>query len=302
MPSVSAEALLISALINTRGRRGGGPYGISTSDFEGYADEYNWLVNYVETYGGPAHPGHLRPQVLLLPLPSPRRGPLGRGHGAPAANRRRMHEAMSEAMDLIHLGEVDAAYDLLCECQAPPGLAKPTAAAHRYRLPRRVGHQAVRGGAAVPTLQRHTGGIRAGNLWYVAGRPGQGKWAHLTSFAKHAVLTGNRVLFYSLEMSEEEVRARFHASLATEMGYPSITLSNLRDHARGPGGVPEVHRGADRAPGGGRRLPGRAHAGGRTGLTLGGRSAVRGVPADRHRLRGADDPGRRWPRRSMTGG
>jgi replicative DNA helicase len=45
----------------------------------------------------------------------------------------------------------------------------------------------------------------------------------------HAILAGNRALFYSLEMSEEEVVARFHACVATAMGYPSITLSNLRD-------------------------------------------------------------------------
>ena len=73
-----------------------------------------------------------------------------------------------------------------------------------------------------PTLQRHTGGIQRGTsgTW----RLGQARaraptWA---SIAKHAVLTGNRVLFYSLEMSEAEVRARFHAAMADGAG--------LRDH------------------------------------------------------------------------
>jgi replicative DNA helicase len=36
-------------------------------------------------------------------------------------------------------------------------------------------------------------------------------------------------MFYSLEMSEMEVRARFHAALATHYGVPGITMQDIRD-------------------------------------------------------------------------
>jgi replicative DNA helicase len=79
------------------------------------------------------------------------------------------------------------------------------------------------------TLQRVTGGLRPGNLWYVASRPNQGKSAHLCNMATKALLDGCRVMFYSLEMSEMEVRFRFHTKLAAHYGYPGITLTDLRD-------------------------------------------------------------------------
>jgi replicative DNA helicase len=146
-------------------------------------------------------------------------------------NRRRITTAMTDAADQLHLNDASMAYEILTAAKPKHALAPPrplltdhehlnTWGEHRYfvELP-------------YPTLQRFTGGIRQGNLWYVAGRPGQGKSAHLVVMSRKGLLTGNRVLFHSLEMSEEEVRARFHACLATEMGYPSITLSNLRDRS-----------------------------------------------------------------------
>jgi replicative DNA helicase len=231
VPAVSAEALLISALINTASVGSEVPFGITAYDFEGFADEYNWLVTYTETYGEqptwdifaykfPAFPRSEHTEV---------RSAADAVHAS--SNRRRLNVAVTEAMDLAHLGEVSAAYERLVE-------AKPRRSAP---LPRPIlfdtGHldewdskpYAVE--LPYPTLQRFTGGLCAGNLWYVAGRPAQGKSAHVTVFGKHGVLTGNRVLMYSLEMSEAEVRARFHACLGSAMGYPTITLTNLRARA-----------------------------------------------------------------------
>jgi replicative DNA helicase len=133
-------------------------------------------------------------------------------------------------VDLIHLGDTSAAHDLLVAAAPKRATAPPR------RLLTDTGHlddwdhRPYSIELPYSSLQRLTGGIRAGNLWYVAGRPGQGKSAHLAAISKHGVLTGNRVLFYSLEMSEEEVRARFHACLAPDMGYPTITLTNLRSY------------------------------------------------------------------------
>ena len=229
MPSVSAEALLISALISTAGVGDEVPYGISVADFEGYHDEYNWLTNYVETYG--CQPTR---DIFTFKFPgfpfsehTDVRSACEMVHQG--ANRRRINTAMSEAMDLLHLGDAVSAHGLLVAAAPRAAVAQPrpllTDTSHLDAWE----HERFAVELPYPTLQRWTGGIRAGNLWYLAARPGQGKSAHLGSITKHAVKTGNRVLFYSLEMSEEEVRARFHASLATDLGYPAITLSALRD-------------------------------------------------------------------------
>lgn len=227
MPSVSAEALLISALITTESVGEEVSYGISASDFEGYSDEYTWLVNYVATY-------HCQPTRDIFRLKFP--GFLFSEHTDirsaaemvhQSANRRRLSTAISEAMDLLHLGDAEAAHALLRAAEPRRAMAKVrpllSDTAHMDSWDQRP--YAVE--LPYPTLQRHTRGIRAGNLWYLAARPGQGKSAHLASIASKAVLDGNRVLFYSLEMSEEEVRARFHVCLAKPMGYPAITMDAL---------------------------------------------------------------------------
>jgi replicative DNA helicase len=254
--------LLISALINTASVGSEVPFGISAADFEGYSDEYNWLVNYVETYGEQPTRDIFGIKFSAFPHCEHTEVRSAADLVHVASNRRRMHEAMGDAVDLIHLGEVDRAYERLVAARPQRAAVRPRpiltdtehldawdAKPYAVELP-------------YPTLQRHTGGIQAGNLWYLAGRPSQGKSAHLTVLSKHAVLTGNRVLFYSLEMSEAEVRARFHACLGTAMGYPGVTLTSLRSRAvdraaykrfigelgerlAGCGGVLDVHTPAD---------------------------------------------------------
>lgn len=229
MASVSAEALLISALVNKSSVGEERLYGISEADFLAYGDHYSWITNYVATYGEQPSPEIFVHQFPDFPLME---------HGDirsaadmvfAAGDRQRLSTAMSDAVDLIHLGDQRAAYARLLEAEPRRAMAKPmniyTDTAHLSAW----GEKPYCVEVPYPTLQRHTGGIEAGNLWYLAGRPGQGKSAHLGSISQHAVLTGNRVLFYSLEMSEAEVRARFHAAMATVLGY-SITVSDLRAH------------------------------------------------------------------------
>src|SRR5262249_28053538 len=125
VPAVSAEALLISALVNTASVGSEVPYGISVADFEGYADEYNWLVTYVETYGD-------QPTWEIFSHHFPTFGRCEHTEVRSAAdavhkasNRRRLHTAMSDAVDLIHLGEVDTAYQRLVEAAPRRAAARP---------------------------------------------------------------------------------------------------------------------------------------------------------------------------------
>jgi replicative DNA helicase len=229
VPSASAEVLLISALINTTSVGSETQYGISAFDFEGYQDEYNWLSNYVETYGSQPTRDIFRVKFpgFIFSEHTDIRSAADMVHTS--ANRRRITTAMSEATDQLHIGDAEAAYDTLANAKPKRALARPRPLLTDLGHLDQWGDRRFAVELPYPTLQRFTGGIRAGNLWYLAGRPSQGKSAHLASIIKRAVLDGNRALFFSLEMSEEEVRARFHASLATDMGYPSLTLSELRD-------------------------------------------------------------------------
>jgi len=221
--------LLLSALINSQCVGEETQYGISASDFEGYDSEYNWLTNYLSTYGcqptreifGFKFPG--------FPFMEHRdvRSAADMVHAS--ANRRRLTTAITDAVDLSHLGDHEAAWQVLVDAKPRRALAKPRALLTDTSHLDAWEHERFAVELPYPTLQRYTGGIRAGNLWYLAARPAQGKSAHLAAISKQAVKDGNRVLFYSLEMSEEEVRARFHAAWATDLGYPKITLTALRD-------------------------------------------------------------------------
>jgi replicative DNA helicase len=229
MPALPPEALLLSALVRTSTVGSEVAFGISAVDFEGYQDEYNWLTNYVSTYGEQPSASifmHKFPAFRMVEHTDVRSA-CDMVHAA--ANRRRITAAVSDAMDQLHLGDAEAAYALLAEAKPKRAAVKPRDLLTDVRHLESWGDRRFVVELPYPTLQRYTGGVRAGNLWYLAARPGQGKSAHLSAINKRAVLDGNRVLFYSLEMSEEEVRARFHASLAAEMGYPKITLTDLRD-------------------------------------------------------------------------
>lgn len=99
----------------------------------------------------------------------------------------------------------------------------------------RVDHQArhpqeVRG---VPTgfidLDRLLGGMQAGDLLIIAGRPGQGKSAFCLSVAHNASQLHDRhVALFSLEMSKEQLAQRLVAQ-ATAIEAHRLRLGNLRD-------------------------------------------------------------------------
>jgi replicative DNA helicase len=69
------------------------------------------------------------------------------------------------------------------------------------------------------TLDELTGGMRGGQLYYWAARLGQGKSWSMAHIVAHALMCGRKVMFYSLEMSEEEVMTRIHVLLGRILGF-----------------------------------------------------------------------------------
>jgi hypothetical protein len=226
---LSGEAVLISALLNSHDISEAASHGITPTHFIGYRDEYNWLLSYVETYG--TDPTWEAFKLAFKDFPRCEHEDVRSACDMvfKSYGRIQLTDAMSEAMDHLALGDVAAADGVLKDVTIKRTAPKPRKLLTDLDF---LDHwESGSSAVEVPyrTLQRHTGGIRPGNIWYVAARPGQGKSAHLVNFAKKAVLDGCRVKFYSLEMNEDEVRFRFHAALASHYGVKGITLNNLRD-------------------------------------------------------------------------
>lgn len=223
--------MLISALINTQDVLSARTFGFTEDYMEGYPSEYQWLINYVKTYGCQPSEEAFRqafPDFRVNGHEDVRSAvdAVFRAHA-----RRRMVTAMTEAYEALNYDDPFMAWDHLQAAKPMRTNPKPRKSLTDLEFLDNWDQPLAAVEMPYPTLQAYTKGLMPGNLWYIAARPGQGKSAHLVSIAKHAVLAGNRVRFFSLEMSEEEVRARFHAALATHFKYKGITLNSLRDRS-----------------------------------------------------------------------
>jgi len=229
MPLPSGESLLISALINVGDAEEAQSFGVTPDHFRGYKDEYNWLLNYVKTYGDQPTRDSFKAQFPSFPLSDHADVRSATDMVFKSWGKARLTSAMSEAMDLMGLGDLQAAYNVIADAKPWSTSAKPKRLLTDLTFfdTWEDDHR----GVEVPyrLLQRHTGGIKPGNLWYFAARPANGKTAHLCNMATSAVMQGANVIFYSLEMSEMEVRARFHAALATHYGVKGINVQDIRD-------------------------------------------------------------------------
>ena len=65
------------------------------------------------------------------------------------------------------------------------------------------------------------GGLEPGNLLIIGGRPGMGKSAIAANIAKNVAANGIPVMFFSLEMTEEELTRRI---ISTEAGVPASDM------------------------------------------------------------------------------
>lgn len=77
-------------------------------------------------------------------------------------------------------------------------------------------------------LDEKMGGLMAGNLIILAGRPGMGKSAALTAILRNAALKGHRCMVSSLEMSAEEISERMISDTIFDFPCDNIPYSNLR--------------------------------------------------------------------------
>jgi hypothetical protein len=215
----SAEILLISAIINSGDATAAESFGVTPEMFVGYQAEYRWVFSYPGVYAG-QHPSR---DALLTKFPDFRITD-NKDVAFPADEviynhtKREFTKAVREAASSLSDGDLESAVMAVAGF-ALPSKAKPLVNAlsdmsflDDYNLP----HDRLEIGW--PTLRATTEGIRPGDLWYVAARLGQGKSWYLGCLTRDALMQGKRVIFYSLEMSEKQVRTRMHTLLGRELG------------------------------------------------------------------------------------
>lgn len=226
MSHPTAEALLISALITTGDALAATRYGITPEHFIGYSNEYSWIVSFESQYGTTPTVDEFCDRYPDFPIKEFSEIRYAADEVRDNYFRVKAIETITEAHEALRRGQVGEAYGLLAKHEytrtsATPTSFKDASFLDTWDLP-------VKGiEVPYPTLQRHTGGLRPGNLWYLAARLGQGKSAYLIDIATHAMLDGKNVLYYSLEMNDHELRSRQHSILARKFGFQDFTTTEL---------------------------------------------------------------------------
>lgn len=226
MSHPTAEALLISALINTGDALAATRYGITPEHFTGYAHEYSWLLQFERDYGHTPTADEFCDRYPDFPFKQHSEIRYAADEVRDNYFRLRAIESITNAHEALRRGQIGEAYTLLrkheyTRTSSLPTSFKDAAFLDTWEEPQK--------GIEVPypTLQHHTGGLRPGNLWYLGARLGQGKSAYLIDIATHAMMQGHKVLYYSLEMTDHELRSRQHAILARKFGRPDFTAREL---------------------------------------------------------------------------
>lgn len=91
-------------------------------------------------------------------------------------------------------------------------------------------------------LDKAIGGYNAGDMIVVAGRPGMGKTAIALTFAHDFALRDGRVLFLSLEMSNEQLAKRYVSIIG------QIPNGKIRNHSLSPSEIESVQKLVEQPP------------------------------------------------------
>lgn len=226
MSQPHAEALLISALIHTGDALAGARYGITPEHFSGYANEYSWVLSFEAQYGHTPTEDEFCDRYPDFPIKQHSEIRYAADEVRDHYFQRKAIETITDVNEALRRGQVGEAYGAFTKYEYSRTSTTPTSFKDASFLD--SWDQPQRGiEVPYPTLQRHTGGIRPGNLWYLAARLGQGKSAFLIDIATHAMLDNKRVLYYSLEMTDHELRARQHSILARKFDRADFTTTEL---------------------------------------------------------------------------
>lgn len=228
------EAKLISALVTVGEVDLAPAYGITPEMFAGYQAEYRWLLSYQKMYGHAPSVDALETKFPAFPYAETHEVHFHADEVRFRYNEREIARVIRDAAEAVAQGDPEeAAFHL-------QSLNLSTAATAPLRDTLSDDSFLADWGAEVPTirtpwksLEKATGGLEPGSLWYVAARLGQGKSWTLGCLIRDAVLEGKRVVLASLEMPEAQVRMRMHVLLARELGI-DVTHHELKKRTYDP--------------------------------------------------------------------
>ena len=216
----TSENLLISCLINSADVHLARRLGCAPSDFKGYRDEYQWILDHYDKYERCPNEAELLAVFEDFPFsPSQEQARSHADEVLRQSSSRNLLKALTKAQnDLLH-GDVPEAYehfkDLRLRVAASHGdnLLVDSAFLDDYDAPAELRIE-----VPWPTLQKCTGGIGPGELWYVGARQGHGKSSYLVEMAVRGALQGFRVNIFSLEMTKRQIQVRAQAACGRALG------------------------------------------------------------------------------------
>lgn len=229
MGQPSAEALLLSALLHNQDVTEAAKYGITPDKLRGYRDEYVWCQTYLNNYADQPSIEAFLSAFPDFPLRSHTDVRWAADQVLDHYFSTQLRRNITESLELLKTGDTAEAYAAVRQQHYQLTSAVPLNLVGDLSFLDSYDEQVESIEAPWATLQGATGGLRRGNYVVLAARLGQGKTAYLLALAAHALVQGKRVLFYSLEMTENEVRARLHAILARWAGYTEFKARALRD-------------------------------------------------------------------------
>lgn len=230
MARKTPEAMLISAIVNTGDVHLARGMGVRPEHFVGHRNEYEWVLNFNQTYG--RCPGR---DDLLLAFPDIQYYPdydlglsaadeMKRAHG-----RADLFNRIREATQHLERGHVEDAFAAFQGAHLDVAVAPPQNALLDHAF--LDGYEDLRE-PRIPlpwqTLQSRTDGIGPGELWYFAARQGHGKSSFLLDIAAEAALASRNVIVYSMEMTKRQTQVRLQAALGRRLGVPVDASAMLR--------------------------------------------------------------------------
>jgi replicative DNA helicase len=213
----SGEALLISTMINT----GLDPaaYGITEEMLTSHQTHFRWLRDYPTQYG---HNPSLSAFLHAFPQFSVDESTQDIKFACEMVRRehrkRQAVKVLTQASEALRDGEVDEAIQTLQQADFVVGYNKPVNVLETDDFFDVYHEKPEAMELPWPTLQRVTGGLRKGDLMYIAARMGNGKSWLLADIAAKALMDGRKVKFYSLEMPTHQVTVRMHVKLGRMLG------------------------------------------------------------------------------------
>lgn len=230
MARQTPETLLISAILTAQDPTAHQQYGLASVHLHGYRQEFDWIMSYVERFHQCPTKSEFMAAFPDFPLSDEVDDVRWVAEEITRAySSRQMAKALVNASSLLKAGEVEQAYEVFNDLtyvrpvtKAEDLLLDPTFLDDYDRPDDRL-HMPWK------TVQRHTDGMGRGEFWVFAARPTQGKTHMMMEIAIDAVLRGERVCLYSLEMTKRQMQTLVHTTIAHKLG---IKVSHHELHTR----------------------------------------------------------------------